>query len=290
MGLTTSETPVREDRGSGTLLSLASALARTDSVEDVALAVRDVMHADLGASFVSVSLVDGPWLLTPALGQLDDDTEQRWLRLPLDLDTPAHRVARAGRRLVFDSLASLVAMFPHGRDAFERARLRSGAVLPMTISDGYRIGSVTFAWDVDRTLTEDEVVLVTAVTDATAQAARRAQLYRERRDVAHTLQAAMLPELPALPGLAVASRYLPWSTTDEQVGVTGTTRSPRRTTGSCWSSATSRATTPRRRPGWDGCGRCSGPWRWTGRRNRRPRWSAASTTSCPRSGTRPWRR
>ncbi|WP_380258371.1 PP2C family protein-serine/threonine phosphatase [Kineococcus sp. GCM10028916] len=218
MGLTTSDTPVREDRGSGTLLSLASALARTDSVEDVALAVRDVMRADLGATFVSVSLVDGPWLLTPALGQLDDDTEQRWLRLPLDLDTPAHRVARTGRRLVFDSLASLVAMFPHGRAAFERAGLRSGVVLPMTISDGYRIGSVTFAWDVDRTLTEDEAVLVTAVTDATAQAARRAQLYRERRDVAHTLQAAMLPELPVLPGLAVASRYLPWSTTDEQVG------------------------------------------------------------------------
>ncbi len=59
---------------------------------------------------------------------------------------------------------------------------------------------------------------MTAVADATAQAARRAQLYRERRDVAHTLQAAMLPELPALPGLQLASRYLPWSPTDEQVG------------------------------------------------------------------------
>jgi serine phosphatase RsbU (regulator of sigma subunit) len=200
------------------LLSLASALARTDSVEDVALAVRDVMRRDLGANFVSVSLIEGPWLITPALEQLDDATERRWLKLPLDLDTPAHRVARTGRGLSFDTLESLVAMFPHAREALRYAGLRSGVVLPMTISGGFRIGSVTFAWDVDRPLTEDEVLLVTAVTDATAQAARRAQLYRERRDVAHTLQAAMLPELPELDGLAVASRYLPWSTTDEQVG------------------------------------------------------------------------
>jgi serine phosphatase RsbU (regulator of sigma subunit) len=99
-----------------------------------------------------------------------------------------------------------------------RAGLRSGVVLPLLISGGYRIGSLTIAWDHDHPLTPEEAVLVTAVADATAQAARRAQLYRERRDVAHTLQAAMLPELPPLPGLAVASRYLPWSTTDEQVG------------------------------------------------------------------------
>jgi serine phosphatase RsbU (regulator of sigma subunit) len=206
------------DRGVGTLLSLASALARADSVEDVALAVRDVMRADLGAGFVSVSMIDGPWLVTPSLGQLDDDTEQRWLRLPLDLDTPAHRVARTGRGLSFEDPTSLVAMFPRLRETLPRIGLRSGVVLPLTISGGFRIGSLTLAWDRDRRLGDDEVVLVTAVADATAQAARRAQLYRERRDVAHTLQAAMLPELPVLEGLAVASRYLPWSTTDEQVG------------------------------------------------------------------------
>ena len=208
----------RPDRGVSTLLDLASALARTDSVEDVALAVRDVVREALGACFVSLSMIDGPWLLTPALGQLDDDTEQRCLRLPLDLDTPAHRVARTGRALSFDDLASLVAMFPRAREELQRSGLRSGVILPMTISGGFRTGSVTVAWDRDRRLGEEEVALVTAVVDATAQAARRAQLYRERRDVAHTLQAAMLPELPVLEGLAVASRYLPWSTTDEQVG------------------------------------------------------------------------
>ncbi|WP_432563105.1 PP2C family protein-serine/threonine phosphatase [Kineococcus sp. SYSU DK003] len=202
----------------GTLLGLASALAATDSVEDVALAVRDVLRKDLDATYTAVSLIDGPWLVTPALGQLDDDTEQRWLRLPLDADSPAHRVSRSGRPLVFEDLHRLVAMFPQTRDDMTRNGLRSGVVLPLLISGGFRIGALTLAWDRDRALTEDEGVLVTAVADATAQAARRAQLYRERRDVAHTLQAAMLPELPALPGLEVASRYLPWSTTDEQVG------------------------------------------------------------------------
>ncbi|MEW1958612.1 PP2C family protein-serine/threonine phosphatase [Kineococcus sp. NPDC059986] len=201
-----------------TLLGLATALAATDSVEDVALAVRDLMRQDLDAAYTSVSMIEGPWLTTPALGQLDDDTEQRWLRLPLDVDSPAHRVSRTGRPLVFHHQAQLLQTFPGTADVFRRTGLRSGVVLPLLISGGFRIGALTIAWDVERTLREDESVLVAAVADATAQAARRAQLYRERRDVAHTLQAAMLPELPALPGVQLASRYLPWSPTDEQVG------------------------------------------------------------------------
>ncbi|WP_380170909.1 PP2C family protein-serine/threonine phosphatase [Kineococcus sp. DHX-1] len=205
-------------RRDATLLGLATALAATDSVEDVALAVRDLMRQDLDACYTTVSMIEGPFLTTPALGQLDDDTEQRWLRLPLDVDSPAHRVARTGRPLVFHRLGQLLEAFPDAADTYRRTGLRSGVVLPLLISGGFRIGALTIAWDVERSLREDEAVLVTAVADATAQAARRAQLYRERRDVAHTLQAAMLPELPALPGLQLASRYLPWSSTDEQVG------------------------------------------------------------------------
>lgn len=208
----------RTGRRDATLLGLATALAATDSVEDVALAVRDLMRQDLDASYTTVSMIEGPFLTTPALGQLDDDTEQRWLRLPLDVDSPAHRVARTGKPLVFHRLDQLLEAFPGAADTYRRTGLRSGVVLPLLISGGFRIGALTIAWDVERSLREDEAVLVTAVADATAQAARRAQLYRERRDVAHTLQAAMLPELPALPGLQLASRYLPWSPTDEQVG------------------------------------------------------------------------
>lgn len=208
----------RTGRRDATLLGLATALAATDSVEDVALAVRDLMRQDLDASYTTVSMIEGPFLTTPALGQLDDDTEQRWLRLPLDVDSPAHRVARTGKPLVFHRLDQLLEAFPDAADTYRRTGLRSGVVLPLLISGGFRIGALTIAWDAERSLREDEAVLVTAVADATAQAARRAQLYRERRDVAHTLQAAMLPELPALPGLQLASRYLPWSPTDEQVG------------------------------------------------------------------------
>ncbi|GAB3455767.1 PP2C family protein-serine/threonine phosphatase [Kineococcus endophyticus] len=215
---TTSSTRNQTGRRDATLLGLATALAATDSVEDVALAVRDLMRQDLDASYTTVSMIEGPFLTTPALGQLDDDTEQRWLRLPLDVDSPAHRVARTGKPLVFHRLDQLLEAFPDAADTYRRTGLRSGVVLPLLISGGFRIGALTIAWDVERSLREDEAVLVTAVADATAQAARRAQLYRERRDVAHTLQAAMLPELPALPGLQLASRYLPWSPTDEQVG------------------------------------------------------------------------
>ncbi|PRY15914.1 PP2C family protein-serine/threonine phosphatase [Kineococcus rhizosphaerae] len=206
------------DRRAGTLLALATALAATDSVEDVALAVRDVARADLDACYAAVSMIEGPWLTTPALGQLDDDTEQRWLRLPLDLDSPAHRVARSGRPLVFATRDELLGAFPGIADPLRRTGLRAGYVLPLLISGGFRIGALSIAWDEDRPLVEEDRQLVTAFAGATAQAARRAQLYRERRDVAHTLQAAMLPELPTLPGLELASRYLPWSPTDEQVG------------------------------------------------------------------------
>ncbi|WP_432523149.1 SpoIIE family protein phosphatase [Kineococcus sp. SYSU DK006] len=200
------------------LLSLASALARTDTVEDVARAALAVVRDHLGADYAGLSMIDGPWVTTLGLGQVDPAVEQVWHRLPLDHPDPATQVARTGRPLVFTTFAELAAAFPASRERLERAGLRSGTVLPLTIADGWRIGAFSVAWRTDHRLTDSETELLTAVADATAQAARRAQLYAERRDVAHTLQAAMLPELPRLPGLELAGRYVPWSPTDEQVG------------------------------------------------------------------------
>ncbi len=131
---TTSSTRNQTGRRDATLLGLATALAATDSVEDVALAVRDLMRQDLDASCTTVSMIEGPFLTTPALGQLDDDTEQRWLRLPLDVDSPAHRVARTGKPLVFHRLDQLLEAFPDAADTYRRTGLRSGVVLPLLIS------------------------------------------------------------------------------------------------------------------------------------------------------------
>ena len=48
----------RTGRRDATLLGLATALAATDSVEDVALAVRDLMRQDLDACYTTVSMIE----------------------------------------------------------------------------------------------------------------------------------------------------------------------------------------------------------------------------------------
>ncbi|MEU9112676.1 SpoIIE family protein phosphatase [Streptomyces sp. NPDC048483] len=83
------------------------------------------------------------------------------------------------------------------------------AVLPLIIS-GRPVGCCILAYVRPRTFSPEERQVLTSLAGLIAQALDRARLYDTKQQLAHDLQAGLLPHrLPAVPGLAVAARYLP---------------------------------------------------------------------------------
>ncbi|MFF4700397.1 SpoIIE family protein phosphatase [Streptomyces chattanoogensis] len=83
------------------------------------------------------------------------------------------------------------------------------AVLPLIVS-GRPVGCCILAYNRPRTFSAEERQVLTSLAGLIAQALDRARLYDTKQQLAHDLQAGLLPHrLPAVPGLTVAARYLP---------------------------------------------------------------------------------
>ncbi|MEU1600919.1 SpoIIE family protein phosphatase [Streptomyces sp. NPDC005708] len=87
--------------------------------------------------------------------------------------------------------------------------LHAWAYLPL-IASGRPVGLCVLAFDQPHPFSDNQRTILTALAGLIAQALDRARLYDMAKELAQTLQAAMLPDsLPDLPGLDVAARYLP---------------------------------------------------------------------------------
>ncbi|MFD1661704.1 SpoIIE family protein phosphatase [Streptomyces caeni] len=83
------------------------------------------------------------------------------------------------------------------------------AFLPLIVS-GHPIGGLTISWTGSRSFDEDDHTLLNAVSGLVAQALGRARLYDSATTRARELQRGLLPrELPSLPAVTAAARYLP---------------------------------------------------------------------------------
>lgn len=83
------------------------------------------------------------------------------------------------------------------------------AYVPL-IASGRSVGVCVFAYAQPHRFSDDERGVLTSLGGLVAQALERARLYDTKSQLAHGLQAALLPHtLPSLPGLQVAARYLP---------------------------------------------------------------------------------
>lgn len=83
------------------------------------------------------------------------------------------------------------------------------AFLPL-IASGRPVGSLVLAYDRPHPFTPEERAVLTATAGLIAQALDRARLYDANQALSHSLQASLLPHaLPRVPGLDVATRYLP---------------------------------------------------------------------------------
>ena len=86
----------------------------------------------------------------------------------------------------------------------------STLILPLRVR-GTVLGAITLVFsESTRTYTEEFVALATMFAAQAATAYENARLYGERAEVAHTLQASLLPrELPDVPGMELAAAFRP---------------------------------------------------------------------------------
>jgi serine phosphatase RsbU (regulator of sigma subunit) len=198
------------------LLRLSETLAATKDVDEVARAFTDIALQYLGATFGGVAVIDGDGLnmhyLTLLL--LPDPVRLARQSFPLASDRPAAIVTRRQHALFIDSLAAARReLDDESVAAITTSAGKSVAYVPMLL--GSRpVGAIVLMWAHEVSFTEDDRRVMWALAQYTAQAVERAQLLADRRAVAHTLQAALLPVLPPISWLEMAGEYRPASTAD----------------------------------------------------------------------------
>ena len=216
---------------------LADALAEKDAVArrvaaqaDVALALTNAgSFEEVEAVVVSRGLtvlgVDGGGLVTPdthggwritvndALGEI---TQVTYPSAPWDSMIPGCYAARTGRRLLLPSRAAGFAYDAQVMAGIYATTGRSAwAFIPMAVGE-IRLGSLAAAWVDDHELGADELDLLDAFAAQCAQALLRIRTSQEQeaaltelRQLAESLQQALLTPPPQPDGLQVAVRYRP---------------------------------------------------------------------------------
>ena len=137
-------------------------------------------------------------------------------RYPPDVDAPTGvpNVIRSGQpelwpeiseQLIVDSVED-----PEIRQILLDLELRSLMIVPLK-SSGRAVGAITFVWsESGRTYGAADLALAQDLARRGAQAVENAVIYRERDYIAKTLQQSLLPpDLPDIPGIELAARYLP---------------------------------------------------------------------------------
>jgi len=200
-------------RQASVLLLMSDAFHDALTIEDVARTVAGVAESGLGAARTWISIVDssGRSLTHVRTSPQSDDRVDRE-RVRIDEDVPACHVARTHEPLFFADHTEMIAAFPALRAT---AAPDGGAVAVLPLVARHRLdGVLTLTWAGPRDFAGDNRALKNALAAYTAQALERAQLFAERRDVARTLQEAMLTALPQPPQLRLAAHYLPAGRTD----------------------------------------------------------------------------
>ncbi|ARF81812.1 SpoIIE family protein phosphatase [Kitasatospora aureofaciens] len=191
------------------LVRLAGTLAEAATVRDIVDLVADHLMVPFRAQ--------GFLLLVPEAGRVHVVGHCGFA--PELLDSLNHTPLTANTPSVLGLTAGIPSFFPT-RDEFHAAYPASPAIdggmaawafLPLIVS-GHPIGTCVLGYQQPHPFTSDERTLLTSLGALIAQALGRARQYDAEHQLAHGLQARLLPHtLPKIPGLDVAARYLPAS-------------------------------------------------------------------------------
>lgn len=193
-------------RHSRLLLMMAEDLADTTTTDDVLDSVQRLAPSALGVERSAVGLLEDRelhWVRHDTVPGLPDAA---WAPVPVSDRRWPSVVAIADRQaLFFEDGDALAAQFPAVTGAGG-----SGALALLPIGTPQRqLGVLMLRWQMPRVLAAELLAVEQALASYTALALERALLLDHRREVAHTLQQAMLTELPDVEGLDLSARYVP---------------------------------------------------------------------------------
>jgi serine phosphatase RsbU (regulator of sigma subunit)/PAS domain-containing protein len=176
------------------LRSLASALARAPTVDDVAAAIAGAVAPTVGAVFGSVAVVspDGAQLQMFMHDSVDTAMAARWTSVSVDGSTPLGYAVAKAESVHCADFDAIRATFPIGADDAESMGLQALAAYPVEL-DGRVLAAVGLAWD--RPTAEPDPSMTAPVLALCGAALRRAWATDEAARVAALLDT-LLREAP----------------------------------------------------------------------------------------------
>lgn len=210
------EIRIARDEASGRVTRLsevALSLRSADTVDDLVRIVveqgLEVLGADGGGLVTRADT--GDWLVSSS--EVFDERTQQYAVTPYDTPLAGQTAARTGERVLLRNRDEAVAFHPVMADVYELTEHTAWAFLPLLV-EGRSIGAMMVAWIDEQRFDEGSVALMEGFAAQCAVALDRIEKTRaERRnaelvrDLAETLQSAMLTEPPMVDDLSIAVRY-----------------------------------------------------------------------------------
>ncbi|WP_243869314.1 SpoIIE family protein phosphatase [Streptomyces liangshanensis] len=188
------------------LLHLSSVLTDAVGVRDVTDTVTDHIMPVINAQAMALVTADEGRLKVVGCRGFRRDIAEVFDGLAMSAETPVVRAIQNGTPLFSTDGDELRRTSPSVQLSPDKA---SFAYLPMFAS-GRTIGCCVLGYNRPHLFPPDERTALISLAGVIAQALERARLYDSKNQVALGLQAALLPhDLPRIPGLQVAARYLP---------------------------------------------------------------------------------
>jgi GAF domain-containing protein len=201
------------------LLNAAQALAGTNSLEEIRHQVTDLLPGDRAPTYVGLVVTEDDGVLRrvadprqPFGGEGGDCHFSS-----VDIPTITAKAVRDRRLVHYPDQESIERDFPPETARLYRdLGLHAVACAPL-VGGREVLGVLVTGWDSPHQLDAAERMVITTIAAYTAQALERVRYLEQRVGVAREMQEAMLTDLPDVPGLTMAARYLP-AAAEEAVG------------------------------------------------------------------------
>ncbi|MEU9121542.1 SpoIIE family protein phosphatase [Streptomyces sp. NPDC048506] len=189
------------------VLHLAAALTEAVGTRDVVDLIADQIMPAFGAQGMLMYAAEGGRLRTIGHRGYPAEAIAHFEGVALSAaDSPAVHALATGQPSFYSTPEEIERHYPGLPQLTGKA---ARAVLPLIVS-GRPVGCCILAYTRPRPFSPEERQVLTSLAGLIAQALDRARLYDTKQQLAHDLQAGLLPHsLPSVPGLAVAARYLP---------------------------------------------------------------------------------
>ncbi|MFC8009018.1 ATP-binding SpoIIE family protein phosphatase [Streptomyces cinereoruber] len=197
---------------------LTVALAEAVTSLDVVRAVQERVLPPFGADGMLVEVIERNRLhILGSTGYSREFLEQIE-GVPLTTHTAATGVLYSRTPDFVESPKELLRRYPELESLMITSAKKAWAMLPL-IASGRSIGCCVVSFDRERSFSEEQRTLLTALSALVAQALERARLYDAEHARAQKLQRGLLPRtLPSLPAVSAGARYLPAGQSDEVGG------------------------------------------------------------------------